>query len=151
MSAGRSWAPPQYTHEITPPTLARGCTGPAQADSGPGAESASGRHRHLLDQARRLRAAPAVGLVAVSIAPEEEGLPVAVVGDAGNNAFVWVIPEDGGTPVKTTVQIGEVRSDGIEIISGLNTGELVAISGVHSLRNDMRVRPAHPGREGLDQ
>ena len=84
--------------------------------------------------------------------PKKVLVPLAaVVGDAGNSAFVWIIPKDGGTPVKTTVQIGEVRSDGIEILSGLNTGELIAISGVHSLRSDMLVRPALPDREGLDQ
>ena len=88
----------------------------------------------------------------VSEDPKKVLVPLAAVfGDAGDNAFVWVIPKAGGTPVKTTVQIGEIRSNGLEIISGLNTGQLVAISGVHSLRNDMLVRPAHPDREGLDQ
>ena len=75
----------------------------------------------------------------------------AVVGDAGSNAFVWKIPKSGGHPVKTSVEIGEVRRGGIEILSGLQTGDLVAVAGVHSLRTDLLVRPAHPNREGLDQ
>ena len=75
----------------------------------------------------------------------------AVVSDAASNAFVWKIPETGGHPVKTSVEIGEVRRGGIEVLSGLKTGDLVAVAGVHSLRSDMLVRPAHPDREGLDQ
>lgn len=75
----------------------------------------------------------------------------AVVGGGGSSSFVWVIPEDGGHPLRTSVEIGEIRRGGIEILSGLNTGELVAVAGVHSLRGDMLVRPAHPNREGLDQ
>ena len=75
----------------------------------------------------------------------------AVVGEAGGGAYVWKIPKTGGHPVKTSVEIGEVRRGGIEIFSGLETGELVAVAGVHSLRTDLLVRPAHPDREGLDQ
>jgi RND family efflux transporter MFP subunit len=75
----------------------------------------------------------------------------AVVGEAGGSAYVWKIPERGGHPVKTTVEIGEVRRGGIEIHRGLKTGDLVAVAGVHSLRGDMFVRPALPDREGLDQ
>ena len=36
-------------------------------------------------------------------------------------------------------------------LAGLTVGELVAIAGVHSLRSEMQVRPAHQDREGLDQ
>ena len=75
----------------------------------------------------------------------------AVVGSNDNNSFVWVIPEQGGRPLKRDVEVGTIRKAGIEIVSGLIKGELVAVAGVHSLSQEMMVRPAHPAREGLDQ
>ena len=79
-------------------------------------------------------------------------LPLAAVaGENESTSYVWVIPASGGNPEKRIVRIGEIRRDGIEIINGLSTGELVAVAGVHSLTEEMFVRPAKKNREGLDQ
>lgn len=75
----------------------------------------------------------------------------AVVGDTAGGSYVWVIPESDGNPVKREVQTGEIRKDGIVILTGLDIGELIATAGVHSLRSTMLVRPALKDREGLDQ
>lgn len=75
----------------------------------------------------------------------------AVVGDENGSSYVWIVPEQGGNPEKNAVEIGQIRRGGIEIISGLEQGQLVAIAGVHSLTEDMKVRPANVERRGLDQ
>lgn len=75
----------------------------------------------------------------------------AVVGDENGTSYVWIVPEQGGNPEKTIVEIGQIRRGGIEVLSGLEPGQLVAIAGVHSLTADMKVRPANVKRGGLDQ
>jgi len=86
---------------------------------------------------------------------QDEGrrmVPLAAVGgDENGTSYVWVIPEQGGVPEKRAVEIGEIRKGGIEILSGLEPGQLVAVAGIHSLTADMRVRPANAERGGLDQ
>ncbi len=74
-----------------------------------------------------------------------------VVGDNDESSYVWVIPAQGGAPEKRTVSIGTMKKDSIQITRGLKPGELVATAGVHSLRQDMQVRPARKNREGLDR
>lgn len=75
----------------------------------------------------------------------------AVAGANDSTSYVWVIPPQGGTPEKREVTIGVMKKNSIQIISGLKPGELVAVAGVHSLRQDMQVRPAKEHREGLDR
>jgi RND family efflux transporter MFP subunit len=65
-------------------------------------------------------------------------------------SYAWVIEPAGGTPQKRQVEVGALRAGGVEIFSGLRPGELVAVSGVHLLRQDMQVRPMTEGKEGLD-
>lgn len=53
---------------------------------------------------------------------------------------VWVIDKNGiAQPRK--VNIGQYSENGVEIISGLHTGEMVAIAGVHTLIQGQKVRP----------
>jgi len=74
----------------------------------------------------------------------------AVFGGSDGNSYAWVIPETGGAPRKTKITLGALCEGGIEIIDSLETGQRVAVSGVHSLRENMQVRPVRDGREGLD-
>jgi multidrug efflux pump subunit AcrA (membrane-fusion protein) len=74
----------------------------------------------------------------------------AVFGGSDGNSYAWVIPEAGGAPRKTQITLGALCEGGIEIIDSLETGQRVAVSGVHSLRENMQVRPVRDGREGLD-
>ncbi|NOR23558.1 MAG: efflux RND transporter periplasmic adaptor subunit [Desulforhopalus sp.] len=74
----------------------------------------------------------------------------AVFGGSDGNSYAWVIPEAGGSPHKTKVTLGALCEGGIEIIDSLETGQRVAVSGVHSLHENMQVRPVREGREGLD-
>ena len=78
-------------------------------------------------------------------------IPVeAVFGGINDESFVWIIKKDGGIPQKTKVSIGAYRKNCIEILSGLQAEQLVAIAGVHTLQKETNVRPAIKGREGLD-
>jgi RND family efflux transporter MFP subunit len=74
----------------------------------------------------------------------------AVFGGSDGHSYAWVIPESGGSPSKIKVTLGALCEGGVEIIDSLETGQRVAISGVHSLRENMQVRPVREGREGLD-
>ncbi|MDD2724603.1 MAG: efflux RND transporter periplasmic adaptor subunit [Methylovulum sp.] len=53
---------------------------------------------------------------------------------------VWVIADDNHAHVRD-VQTGAFREDGVVICSGLNTGETIAIAGVHTLTENQLIRP----------
>lgn len=74
----------------------------------------------------------------------------AVVGDNSGGAYVWVIPPAGGNPRKTPVSVGQLTNRGIIIEQGLTGEEQVATAAVHTLLEEMQVRPAVAGKEGLD-
>lgn len=75
--------------------------------------------------------------------------PAAVFAGANGRPCVWVIGEDG-TPDRTPVTVGELHEAGIEVLDGLAAGERVAVAGVHTLTENMRVRPMAPDRRGLE-
>lgn len=70
--------------------------------------------------------------------------------DTDGVSYVWLIDDDKQVPEKVRVNTGEPRNDGIEIRAGLFPGQRVAVAGVHSLKEDMRVRSMREGGEGLD-
>ncbi|MGE4298049.1 MAG: efflux RND transporter periplasmic adaptor subunit [Desulfovibrionaceae bacterium] len=76
-------------------------------------------------------------------------LPAVFSGSDGAS-YVWIIPEPSGQPVRTRVTLGGLREDGVEIVSGLAPGVLVATAGVHSLDGTMPVRPVVEGVKGLE-
>lgn len=88
---------------------------------------------------------------AAASAPSATLVPVQSV-FAGNDgkAYVWVIRGSEAAPVKTPVTLGRLRDEGQEILSGLTVGQQVAVAGVHTLTEKMRVRPMTQGVEGLD-
>ena len=66
--------------------------------------------------------------------------PVAVAGDPSGGNHVWVVDEQAGVVRRRAVTPGELVSDGIEILSGLEPGELLVVRGVHSLEDGQAVR-----------
>ena len=74
----------------------------------------------------------------------------AIFAGSDGNAYVWVIPDKPDAPVKARIRLGELRDQGQEVLSGLKPGQKVAVAGVHTLTEKMRVRPMTPGQEGLD-
>lgn len=74
----------------------------------------------------------------------------AVWADTNGESCVWVVEPKGGPPHKTKVQVGGLRDRSVEILSGLQPGQHVAVAGLHTLREDIPVRPMIAGKKGLD-
>ncbi len=67
-------------------------------------------------------------------------LPSTAVTHIKHTPSVWVIDAQGKAHARK-VTIGPFTEVGVEIVSGLAQGELVAIAGVHTLTEGMQVRP----------
>ncbi|MBM9511462.1 efflux RND transporter periplasmic adaptor subunit [Desulfogranum marinum] len=73
-----------------------------------------------------------------------------LVGGNDGKSYVWVIPASGGNPKKTEVTVGSLTNNGVVILQGLSGKEQVATAAVHTLLEEMQVRPVADGKEGLD-
>ena len=61
--------------------------------------------------------------------------------------FVWVLDagaDDLATVHRRDVDVGRLTPLGIEVLSGVEPGEVVAVAGVNRLREDQRVRVLQP-------
>lgn len=74
----------------------------------------------------------------------------AVFGGSDGGSYVWIIEDDAAPPRKTQVELGTMRDEGVEVLTGLEPGQRVAVAGVHSLSEHMVVRPMRAGTEGLE-
>ena len=54
--------------------------------------------------------------------------------------YVWIIDEQSNSVSKREVTIGKLTDTGIMVTDGLQAGDLIAIAGVHYLREGMEVR-----------
>ena len=66
----------------------------------------------------------------------------AVAADAERNPFVWVVDPTTMRASKRSVSLGRFTKSDVEVLEGLETGEMIAVSGVHQLRDGMQVRRA---------
>jgi RND family efflux transporter MFP subunit len=74
---------------------------------------------------------------------------IAVLQDADQKNFVWVLNSETMTAEKKAVKIGQlVGSENIIVEEGLQTGDQVIITGITKLREGMKVRPWENKREG---
>jgi RND family efflux transporter MFP subunit len=64
----------------------------------------------------------------------------AAITDETGQAFVWVIEPGSMTVKRTPVQLGNLSGSRVFVSSGLASGQQIAISGVHQLRDGMIVR-----------
>jgi multidrug efflux pump subunit AcrA (membrane-fusion protein) len=78
-------------------------------------------------------------------------LPAYAVGEDREGRFVFKLEktEDGlGVVNRSPVVVGELLSDGLEIVSGIDTGDLVVTAGVSRIYDGLTVRvPPRPGSE----
>jgi RND family efflux transporter MFP subunit len=65
----------------------------------------------------------------------------AVFSDETQESLVWVVDSGSNAVKRRQVELGEMSGDEIQVISGLSEGEVIAVSGVHNLREGMPVRP----------
>lgn len=73
----------------------------------------------------------------------------AVWGGPQNQSFVWVIDDSRQRAIKTAVTTGNVRNNEIEVMDGLTAGQKVAIAGIHSLNETIKVRSTDREINGL--
>ncbi len=60
--------------------------------------------------------------------------------DDKGNAFVWLIDPSSMTVRRAPVELGELFGSEVEVKNGLSNGDMIAVSGVHQLREGMTVR-----------
>jgi len=58
-----------------------------------------------------------------------------------NKKHVWKVNPDTMKVNRIEVEIGELKSNGIEVLSGLSTGDIVVAAGSHFLTENTRIRP----------
>ena len=63
----------------------------------------------------------------------------AVAADENGQSYVWKIDPETMEARRTSVGLGILAGDLIHVTSGLAVGDWVAVSGVHQLREGMRV------------
>ena len=69
--------------------------------------------------------------------------PPHAVGEDRKGRFVWVVERSGegeGVVARREVSTGALSEDGIEVLGGLQRGELVVTAGVSALEEGQRVR-----------
>jgi len=65
----------------------------------------------------------------------------AVFSDAGGRANVWVVDKAALTVHRRVVRIGQVAGKNkIEIVKGLEPGEVVAVAAIRNLREGMKIQ-----------
>ena len=66
---------------------------------------------------------------------------VAVVADESGKSNLWVVDRQTMTVGRRPVRLGDlVGTDSIEILDGVSSGEMVAVTGVSMLREGMKIR-----------
>ena len=65
---------------------------------------------------------------------------VATLADDAGDAYVWVLDESTMTVSRRSVRLGELSGSQVLITDGLSPGDQIAASGVHHLRDGMKVR-----------
>ncbi|WP_375750071.1 efflux RND transporter periplasmic adaptor subunit [Vibrio sp. HN007] len=70
-------------------------------------------------------------------------LPASAIGMSDNSAesIVWLFDNSTGTVNSSVVTLGQVRSNGIEVLNGISPGDQVVAVGVQHLKEGMRVKP----------
>lgn len=77
-------------------------------------------------------------------------VPPVAVGEDRLGRYIFVVePADSGFGIiqKKTVEIGELTTDGLEILEGLKDGEYLVTAGVSQIQNGLKVKFNKPGEE----
>lgn len=86
------------------------------------------------------------GHVAYTPSPDlaEDGLLIpadAVVAAPDNTPYVWLYDAESGTVARQPVGVGELTGNSIQVTTGLEIGDRIAVSGVHTLNEGFPVHP----------
>jgi multidrug efflux pump subunit AcrA (membrane-fusion protein) len=81
-------------------------------------------------------------VIAMQGVSEAISIPVtAVVSDGTGVSRVWVYDPEAGTVHGREVVIGVLSGSQVEILSGLEDGDTIAVLGANTLTEGMKVRP----------
>jgi RND family efflux transporter MFP subunit len=67
-------------------------------------------------------------------------IPNTALTEIKGNKIVWVISE-AGIAEQRIVTTGDYTENGVEVLSGLQPGEMIAVAGVHTLLEKQKVKP----------
>lgn len=105
----------------------------------------------IMDQPEDHKILPGMAGTATGTPPSESNVievdvPLAAVFSPGegDKSFVWIVDEQAKTVSRREVKIGELTATGLEILDGLEPGELIATAGVHYLHDGQQVRLLAP-------
>ena len=65
----------------------------------------------------------------------------AAVVDTDGNAYVWRYDADSSQVTRVTVTLGDMSVGSVRVLSGLKSGDRIAVSGAAHLQEGMKVRP----------
>jgi RND family efflux transporter MFP subunit len=103
------------------------------------------------DQVRAGMSADVIFVFASEKGGPKYSLPISAVGEDREGRFVYILEKTGnalGTVHRAPVEVGEILSDGIEIIDGVKPGDLVVTAGVSRIYDGLQVRvPERAGSE----
>ena len=68
----------------------------------------------------------------------------AVFSPEAEKQMVWLVDPSAMTVSRKEVALGELSGNNVAVTGGLALGDMIAISGVHHLRDGMRVRSMEP-------
>lgn len=94
----------------------------------------------MLDADEQVKFGMTAGVIAENDATQSIVVPSSAVTQYEGKNIVWVI-DNKGVAKQRQVEIGPFTESGIAILTGLSTGEMVAIAGVHTLVNGQKVKP----------
>ncbi|NKF49072.1 efflux RND transporter periplasmic adaptor subunit [Shewanella sp. WXL01] len=82
----------------------------------------------------------------VLTAPQDKDITVVpnsavIKRDQDGKMVVWVYQEQSGTVTQQVVSVGNITTDGVEIVNGLKQGEQVVVAGIQYLSQDQAVKP----------
>lgn len=66
--------------------------------------------------------------------------PQAVIRGNGAGAVAWIFDPEGSRVHRRKVSIGSLTSEGLQVLAGLEPGDIIVVRGVHRLDEGMRVR-----------
>lgn len=97
---------------------------------------------------------PGMTAKVIADAPDRGGVLIpanAARADAGGKPYVWLLDPAAMTVSRRPVELGSLTGGNVEVVSGLQDGEEIAISGVRQLQEGMRVRRYEPKRDERHQ
>lgn len=103
----------------------------------------------IMDQPEGIRILPGMAGKAQGTPPKDKSIrtfgieiPItSVFTDEGSgDTFVWVVDETESVVHKRQIETGEIADNGIQVLSGVDEGEIIASAGVHYLFEGQKVK-----------